>query len=857
MGEVYQARDTRLARTVAIKVLPQGLSEDPERRARFEREAKAISALNHPHICTLYDVGRQDGVDFLVMEHLEGESLADRLLRGALPLDEVLRYGAEIAQALDKAHRSGIVHRDLKPGNVMLTKSGVKLLDFGLARVREVESEEPSMLSSMPTEDKPLTQKGTILGTLWYMAPEQLEGKEADARTDIWALGLVLYEMTTGRKAFSGSTQAGLAGAILKEAPLSITQVQPMAPPSLDRLVKTCLIKDRDERWQSAHDVAAELRWIAEAPGGEHRDGGPREKRRSYMGWVVAGLLALALGAALFSRQPSPDARVIRTAISVTEGTAVDAISLSPDGRHLAFTGSRSDGRALLWVLPLDSDTPRALTGTKGAAYPFWSPDNRFLGFFADGSLKKVDVATGLVEALCPVSLPRGATWNREGVIVFSPNTGTGLYRIPASGGEPTAVTSIDVSKQESSHRWPFFLPDGRHFLYYARSGRPENSAVFVASLDSSETRRLVATTSNAVFAPPGYLLFERSRKLVAQRFDAEALDLEGEAVVVAEDVAYDAGAWRSQFAVSEDGLLAYQTVLGFTNQVAWFDRDGKRLGILVSSENSYNLSLSPDDHRLAVSRVSFEGGSRDIWLYDLSRSGNSRLTFDPGTEVNPIWSADGSRVVFGSDRDGVFDIYQKPATGGAEEELLLKTELTKFANDWSADGRFLVYDSVNAKSNSDLWVLPMTDERRPSAFLTTEAEEREARFSPDGQWLAYSSDESGKSEVFVKTFPASGGKWQISNGGGIVPRWRRDGKELFYISLEQKIMAVSVRPGATFEHDPPRELFESRGSDLFTYRSPYAVSADGERFYFNIRAPEATSAPIRLVLDWTAGLKR
>jgi Tol biopolymer transport system component len=393
--------------------------------------------------------------------------------------------------------------------------------------------------------------------------------------------------------------------------------------------------------------------------------------------------------------------------------------------------------------------------------------------------------------------------------------------------------------------------------LYYARSGQSESSALFVTSLDSKETRRLVATTSNAVYAPPGYLLFERGGKLVAQRFDAKTLELTGDAVVVAEDVAYDAGAWRSLFAVSEDGVLAYQTILGFTNQVAWFDRDGKRVGILPSSENSYNLALSPDDTRLAVSRASFEGRGRDIWIYDLLRQGNSRLTFDPGAEVNPIWSPDGSRIVFEFDREGVFDIYQKPATGSTGEELLLQTGLTKFATDWSPDGRFIIYDSVDAKSNSDLWALAMTDEREPVLFLGTDAEEREARFSPDGRWLAYSSDESGRSEVFVQTFPASGGKWQVSNGGGVVPRWRRDGRELFYLSLDQKLMAVTVRPDANFEHDPPRELFESRAIDLFTYRSPYAVTADGERFYFNIRAPDAASTPIRLVLNWTAGLKR
>jgi eukaryotic-like serine/threonine-protein kinase len=856
MGEVYKAKDTRLARTVAIKVLPQSFSEDRERRARFEREAKAISALNHPHICTLHDIGQQDGIVYLVMEHLEGESLADRLLRGALPLDQVLRYGAETAQALDMAHRSGIVHRDLKPGNIILAKSGVKLLDFGLARLREVETEEPSLLSSVPTQDKPLTEKGTIVGTLAYMAPEQLEDKDTDARTDIWALGLVLYEMTTGKKALSGDSPASLIGAILKEEPLPLTQLQPMAPPSLDRVVKNCLVKDPDERWQSAHDIAAELRWIAEASSDEVRARDQKQKR-SYIGWIVAGLLALGMAALIVTRPDPPEPRVVRASISPTEGTAVDAISLSPDGRYLAYTGSSSGARARLWILPLDSDTPRSLTGTEGATYPFWSPDSRFLGFFADGSLKKVDIALGLVESLCTVASPRGGTWSREGLIVIAPNSGSGLYRIRASGGPLSAVTSVDVSKQENSHRWPTFLPDGRHLLYYARSGQSERSAIFVTSLDSKETRRLVATSSNAAYAPPGYLLFEQGGKLVAQRFDAKTLDLTGDAVVVAEDVAYDAGAWRSLFTVSEDGVLAYQTILGFTNQVAWFDRAGKRLGILPSSEDSYNLSLSPDDNLLAVSRGSFGGRGRDLWLYNLARQGNSRLSFDPGAEVDPIWSPDGSRVVFSFDRDGVFDLYQKPATGSTGEELLLQTSQTKLASDWSPDGRFLVYDSVDTKSNSDLWALPMTGERKPFLLLRTEAEEREARFSPDGRWLAYSSDEQGKSEVFVQTFPDSGGKWQISSGGGVVPRWRRDGRELFYISLDQELMAVSVRTDTTFEHDPPRELFESRGVDLFTYRSPYAVTADGERFYFNIRAPDAASTPIRLTLNWTAGLKQ
>jgi eukaryotic-like serine/threonine-protein kinase len=762
MGEVYKAKDTRLERTVAVKVLPSHLSENAEFRQRFEREAKTISQLSHPHICTLHDVGNQDGVEYLVMEFLEGETLAVRLAKRPLPLEQVLRYGIQISDALDKAHRQGIVHRDLKPGNVMLTKSGLKLVDFGLARLAgPALGSIVSSLSVVPTQaEMGLTTRGAILGTFQYMAPEQLEGREADARTDIWALGLVLYEMSSGKEAFSGRSQASLIGAILKEEPPPLTQRQPTTPPALERAVRTCLAKDPDDRWQSAHDVAAELQWIAEAPGGVAARG-PRSKSDGLLLWALGaavGLLTLTLTLVLTARRPAEQPLVVRAAIPVPEGTGVDSISLSPDGRLMAFAGSSSEGPTRLWVRPLDSDTARELPGTEGAKYPFWSPDGHRLGFFAEGALKKVDLMGGAAETLCPASQPRGGSWNRDGVIVFAPNTGSGLYRISASGGTPTALTTLDAKRREGSHRWPYFLPDDRHLLYYARSGQQENSAIYAVSLDSREVRRLMAASSNAAYAPPGYLLFERGGKLVAQQFDARTLSLGGEPVAVTEDVAYDGGPFRSLFTVSQNGVLAYQTAAGYTTRIASLDRSGRRLAVLASSENSYNLALSPDDKRLAVSRFASQRGSRDIWLYDLLRGTSSRLTFGSGAEVNPLWSPDGSRIVFGSDLEGVYDLYQKPATGSAREELLLSTSQPKYADDWSPDGRHIVFESLDPDNSSDLWVLGMTGEQKPAPFLRTNADEREARFSPDGRWLAYASDESGRPEVYVQSFPASGG---------------------------------------------------------------------------------------------------
>jgi eukaryotic-like serine/threonine-protein kinase len=774
-----------------------------------------------------------------------------------LPLEQTLRYGVEIADALDKAHRQGIVHRDLKPGNVMITKSGVKLLDFGLAKVIPPAATSP--LTSLPTQASPVTQAGTVLGTFQYMGPEQLEGKEADSRTDIFAFGAVLYEMATGKKAFSGASQATLISAIMTSEPQPISMAQPMSPPALDRIVKTCLAKDPEDRWQSAHDVVTELRWVKNGSAVETQEGAKRRKRERLL-WIfsIATLLLLVVAqAVIFGRKPAERA-VIRMSVVPPEGAAVDSISVSPDGRRLGFAGMAADGRILLWVRSLDSYASQAIPGTDGAMYPFWSPDGRFIGFFADGKVKKVAASGGAVEALADAPQPRGGSWGREGDIVFSPNYGAGLYRVSATGGAAVPVTTPDSSRGEYSHRWPSFLPDGHRFLYYGRSGQRGSGGVCVGSLDSKEARRLLAAPSNAAYARPGYLLFDREGTLMAQPFDVHGLRVSGDPVSVAEDVAYDAGSFRTDFAVSETGVLAYRSGSSLYNQITWVDREGRTIGTVGPPGAEFNLALSRDDRRLATSRLASQRGLREIWINDLARGSSSRLTFGPATAFDPIWSPDGSRVAFTSTREGgSADIYMKPATGTGNEELLLKTSQYKDVTDWSLDGRYIAFTSVDPKTKLDLWVLPLEGERKPVALAQTESDEMEAQFSPDGRWVAYVSNESGRYEVYVQTFPRPGGKWQVSNRGGVLPRWRRDGKELFYVSMDRKMMAVDIKTDTGFESDVPRELFVIRGLDAFNYTSPYTVTGDGQRFLLTVRAPQARSSPISVVLSWTAGLPR
>ena len=878
MGEVYKAKDTRLERTVAVKVLPSRLSASPESRQRFEREARTISQLSHPHICALYDVGRESETDYLVMELLEGEVLAARLAKGALPLEQTLKHGVEIADALDKAHRQGIVHRDLKPGNVMLTKSGVKLLDFGLAKAIATPAEKGS-LTSLPTQQG-LTQEGTILGTFQYMAPEQLEGKEADARTDIFALGATLYEMATGNKAFTGTSQASLIGAILHKEPPPISTSEPMSPPALDRIVKTCLAKDPEDRFQTAHDVRLQLQWIAE---GGSAAGLPvpvaaARKSRERIAWALAALasvVALGLAAFVLTHRREPPL-MIQTTILPPEKSAFvfdsGPMALSPDGARLAFAAPTPDGRSLLWVHPLKGMAAQPLAGTEGATYPFWSPDSRFLGFFSGGKLKKIDASGGPSQTLCDAQQGRGGTWNREGIILFSPSPRDPISQVSAAGGAPAPLTVLDKSKGEFSHRFPFFLPDGRHFLYSAYSvqaglGPKDSATLYVGSLDSKERSLLLRTRSNAVFVPrkamsaEGQLLFVRERTLVAQGFDSERLRLKGEAVPVGESVAYFASVGYGVFAASENGFLAYQPGGGEgLSRLAWFDRSGKEIETIGAPLDYAHPRLSHDGRRVTVDVVDAKSGNSDIWVIDLQRSTSTRLTFGPSNNSNPIWSPDDSRIAFSSNRNGIPDLYQKSSSGtGSEEPLYLEPTSAKLASDWSLDSRFIAFSAIGmtTKSGYDLWTLSLAD-RKPQVFLSTPASEVQSRFSPDGHWLAYVSDESGKQEVYVQPFPASGGKWQISTTGGKEPVWSRDGKELFYSTgdPDNKLMAVDVKTGPSFEAGTPKALFEMH-LNRSALSSRYDVSTDGKRFLLNVPVGEFKSNPITLVQNWTVELKQ
>ena len=691
MGEVYRAQDTRLERTVAVKVLNAQLSASPELRQRFEREAKTISKLSHSHICALYDVGREGDTEFLVMEFLEGETLTQRLARGPLPADQVLRYGMEMAEALDQAHRQGIVHRDLKPGNVMVGKAGVKLLDFGLAKavapVRPV-----SGATALPTVGgaADLTQDGTILGTFQYMAPEQLEGREADARTDIFALGAVLYEMATGRKAFSGRSQASLIGSILKDEPAAISTISPMVPPALDRVVRICLAKDPEDRWQSAHDIAAELKWIGEgSQAGVAAPATVSTRRRSrerlaWAGFAVASLAAIGLAALLLRRAPAPS-RPIRFEIVPSEsapyqgiGIAVASLpALSPDGRLLAFAAENDHRTMQLWLRPLDSLEARPIPGTENADYPFWSPDSRSIGFFADKKLKRVDAAGSPVQVVCDAVEGRGGTWSRDGVILFAPSAASAIARVPAAGGAPSPALALDAAHGEDSQRWPFFLPDGRHFLYFSYLGaNPEshdqNGGVRAGSLDSKDTRPVAPNASNPAFVEPDQLLFFRGGNLLAQPFDVKTLQTTGEAVPVAERVASDDAKKLGFFTASSGGVLAYSRATKFPSRLLWLDRQGRQLGVVGEPGEFWDPRLSPDGRRLALTVSDGPGAETGkLWVFDLVRGSKTRFAADSSFDDGPpVWSPDGNRIAYGSARGGASRLFLRPVAGADPSRL-------------------------------------------------------------------------------------------------------------------------------------------------------------------------------------------
>ena len=880
MGEVYRARDTRLDRIVAIKVLPAHLADNPELRERFEREARTIASLNHPHICTLHDIGQQDGVDFLVMEYLEGETLATRLLKGPLPLDQVLRYAIEISDALDKAHRKSVTHRDVKPGNIMLTKNGSKLLDFGLAKLKQEAAPAVTPLSQLPTLRENPTIQGTILGTLQYMAPEQVEGKtdEIDGRTDIFSFGAVVYEMATGKKAFEGKSSASLMAKILEIDPPPMSSLQPMTPPTLERVVKRCLAKEPEERCQSAKDLTDELKWIAEggSQAGMSATAGSAPIRRlaipGRLAWVAAAVLlvsTVALSLWVVSlRRPPAEPQAIRFAVGPPEGRSFTAnpqfLTLSPDGSKLAYIAVDSSGNSQLWIRPLDSEAAQPLAGTDEPVQPFWSADSRFLAFSDEQRLKKITVSGGPAQTLVG-AVGAGGTWSGEGVVLFGSVGATGtvgiaIQRVPAAGGAATPVTTLDASRKEFGHYWPHFLPDGNHFLYFARSTNPDDNAIYAASLDSPERKLLLNAKSNVAYVPPGYLLFNREGTLMAQPFDAERIELTGEAVPIAEDVQFNQIQGRTAFAASQNGVLVYRAggVVAAQNRLVWVSRNGTEQP-LAAIERSYNRPrISPDGRWVAVETL--EQG-RQIWLYDLARDTFTRLTFEGSENRDATWTPDGKRVALDSNRAGPRNIFWQLADGSGGAERLTTSEYTQFPNAVSADGQLLVFSEIHPATSYDIWVLPLSgpspSSRKAQPFLRTRAEESGPRFSPDGHWLAYTSDETGRREVYVQPYPGPGGKWLISTEGGREAVWNRNGRELFYRNGD-KMMAVDITTRPAFSAGKPRLLFEGRYVPAAPTAPQYDVTSDGQRFLMLKPIEQETSAPqISVVVNWIADLER
>ena len=867
MGEVYRARDTRLERTVAIKVLPPHLSSSPEVRQRFEREAKTISQLSHPHICAIYDVGNHEGVEYLVMEYLEGETLAERLARGPLPFEQTLRFGFEVADALDKAHRQGIVHRDLKPGNVMLTSSGVKLLDFGLARLMPARMQSPlSRDSELATERQALTAEGTIVGTLQYMAPEQLEGKETDARTDVFALGAMLFEMATGRKAFTGTSQASLIGAILRDDPGPVAAVVPVSPPAFDRVVSTCLAKAPDDRWQSARDLGIVLRWTVLKEKDE-RPEAASARGRSSLAWVVAAILALALvGSVLRRPKASPrETATMRFSLSLPEKTGLlrhpvaIPLAISPDGATVALLtgatgGAASVGRSWdtsIYLRPLGSLNAVALKGTEGAISPFWSPDGRFIAFFAQGKLHKAAVEKGRPQVLCDSEFGNAGTWGRDGTIIFADWAG-GVRVVSAEGGTPRVIVPFDPARDKDFPWWPVLLPDGKRFLYvtnpFASADRPRK--LWIGSLDSSERKPLVSVDSRVEYLAPGYLLFVRDGTLLAQPFDADSARLTGDAITVSDDVWFSTATGDAAFTVSQNGTVVFGGSQP-ASRLVWRDRNGVRVGTLGAPAIFRHPHLSPDGTRLAVDIFDPRRGGYDIWIYDVARGVGQRFVKDSKDAVGPVWSPTGDRLVFGSSRTGPPSLYIKSLDGTGGEQPLHRQQGAQIPSDWSPDGTRVVYEdiSLSRSARRNLWVVATDGSGKAAPLLSIKFGTFDASYCPNGRSIALTSEESGNPEIYLIRADGAASPTRVSTSGGSQPHWRRDGRELYYLASGGEIIACPILPDGTTPAAEPRVLFAA-GSQAETFD----VAADGTRFLINEREPDS---PLTAIVNLAAELKK
>jgi eukaryotic-like serine/threonine-protein kinase len=886
MGEVYSARDTRLNRTVAIKVLLQQFSADPELKQRFEREARAISSLQHPHICTLHDVGEHEGVSFLVMELLEGETLAARLQRGPMSMAEIVKVASQVAEALDRAHRHGIVHRDLKPGNVMLAKDGAKLMDFGLAKPLAMGSvSHPSKssqggapllsaavtMSSPSPQMSPLTSAGTIVGTIQYMSPEQIEGREADARSDIFALGAVMYEMATGKRAFQGKSQITVASAILEKDPEPISAVQATVPLAFERIVQTCLAKDPEERFQTAHDVKLQLRWAAEpspVAATVPAVAAPRSwKWQTFAAVVVLIVAALAGGYWLAGQHQHEQS--MRVQFAPPEKTMFDATGdyggvpvLSPNGEYVAFSAHNANSPKGLWVRPLNSYVAQHLEGTDGAAHPFWSPDGRYLGFFANGKLLKVLATGGPVVTLADAENPRGGSWCGGDVILFAPNFQGPLMRVNANGGQATAATNVDAAKH-TTHRWPWCLPDGKHFLYLATShqgGKAEENGVYFGSLSDKSSHLVVPSDAGGSYAS-GYLLYHAQTSVMAQAFDPSSGKVSGDAVAILDKVKFDSGVWRMLFTVSDNGLLAYMPggASAIGTQLVWCDRTGKVLKVVGEHSSYSDPRLSPDGKRLA-----FVSGDPiwDVWTLDLERGTKSRVTFDQTVKAAPAWSTDGKTLAFGVTKTGSAGtfgtIHTKPANGtGTDQTLAAENGWGLLFPEYSPDGRYLVYRRGQGGRGSVIYAKPLQSGGVPIPVIKAEDPKvnlNAFRLSPNGRWIAYESNESGATEIYVAPFPHGEGKWQVSNGGGLFPLWRGDSREIYYETGGDEVFAVGVEEkNGELQIGTSQSLFRTNASAIGV---PWDVDRSGQRFLINRGEEEAPTA-LNLVTNWTSELKK
>ena len=885
MGEVYRARDSKLNRNVALKVLPDKFAREADRMERFGREAKVLASLNHPNIASIYGLEDSGGTRALVMELVEGPTLADRIRQGPIPIEEALRIAKQIAEALEYAHEHGIVHRDLKPANIKVAGDDtVKVLDFGLAKALEGDAASMDIATS-PTLSRMATEAGVLLGTAAYMSPEQAKAKPVDRRTDIWAFGCVLYEMLTGKMAFRGETTTDTLAAVIKEEP-NWSLLPTRTPMRVRVLLQRCLQKDPKQRLQAIGDARISIEEVlGGAPDVSFAGAGAKQPAKKWVVWSAVGAgcllaLAAAIFAFLYFHQKAPAAQAMRFEIPLPEKFSPNVgISLSPDGRKLAFIGAGADGQSRLWVRSIDALESQPLQGTDGAMLlPFWSPDSRFIAFRTGGSLKKIESSGGPPVTLCD-ALAVGGGWNLGDKVIFG--TGSGVMQVSAAGGAASPI----ITGGEAIG--PSLLPDGRHFVYF-REGGPEGSGIYVGSVDTKpeqqSPKRVLADVSLVVYAPSsdeaaGYLLFVRgatafgsSGTLMAQPFDSRRLELTGEAVPIAErvsNVSFSASATDALVYLAATSAMATAGTRGnIQGQLTWFDRTGRIIGVVGDPGVYRTLALSPDGKRVAFERADPQNpANRNIWLYDFARGVTTRFTFDSGWDSYPAWSPDGSRIAFGSDRGEYFDLYQKTSNLAGEDELLLKTDNHKAPTSWSPDGRFLLY--FNPVPPSHLWVLPLggaAADRKPVLVEHSEFNEAVARFSPNGRWIAYSSDESGKNQIYVRPFDAaalgtsssgaapSTGKWMVSKDGGSAPLWSYDGRELFYMGADGNLMAVDVSTSGVFQAGVPKALFKVPAGVVF-----FDVSADGKRFL--VVAPTAASATpppkFTVVLNWQSLLKK